>query len=118
MSLVRRASRRFLLRHPGQILLTITGVALGVAVVVAIDLAIQSAREAFRVSTETVAGRATHRIEGGPGGLPDRLFTRLRTDLGIRGVAPVVDGGVVHAPTEPGFGIEPKPEFLHEYEVT
>ena len=31
---------------------------------------------------------------------------------------PTVEGGVVHAPTAPGFGIEPKPDFLNEYEVT
>ncbi|MEJ2541966.1 MAG: ABC transporter permease, partial [Gemmatimonadota bacterium] len=92
MKLLRRSSLRFLARHPGQLVLTIAGVALGVAVVVAIDLAIQSAREAFRVSTETVAGRATHQIEAGPGGLPDALFTRLRVDLGLRRTAPVVDG--------------------------
>jgi putative ABC transport system permease protein len=92
MKLLRRSSLRFLARHPGQLVLTVAGVALGVAVVVAIDLAIQSAREAFRVSTETVAGRATHQIEAGPGGLPDALFTRLRVDLGLRRTAPVVDG--------------------------
>jgi len=31
---------------------------------------------------------------------------------------PTVDDGVVHAPTAPGFGIEPRPDFLTEYEVT
>ncbi len=92
MKLLRRSSLRFLARHPGQIVLTVAGVALGVAVVVAIDLAIQSAREAFRVSTETVAGRATHQIEAGPGGLPDSVFTQVRVGLGIREAAPVVDG--------------------------
>ena len=111
MSLLRRASLRFLLRHPGQLFLTITGVALGVAVVVAIDLAIQSSREAFRVSTETVAGRATHQIEAGPGGLPDTLFTRLRVELGVRRAAPVVDGYAT-SPGLPGralrvLGVDP-----------
>ena len=79
MSLLGRASRRWVARHLGQTSLTVLGVALGVAVVVAIDLAIQSSRAAFQVSTETVAGRATHRIEGGPGGLPDSVFTVVRT---------------------------------------
>jgi L-alanine-DL-glutamate epimerase-like enolase superfamily enzyme len=32
-------------------------------------------------------------------------------------VAPVVDGGVVRAPVEPGFGITPRQDFLDEYEV-
>lgn len=91
MSLLAAASRRWALKHPGQLALTVVGVALGVAVVVAIDLAIQSSRAAFRVSTEAVAGRATHRIEGGPSGLSDSLFTRIRTDVGLRASAPLVE---------------------------
>ncbi len=111
MSLLRRSSLRFLARHPGQMALTVAGVALGVAVVVAIDLAIQSAREAFRISTETVAGRATHQVDGGPGGIPDSVFTRLRVELGIRSSAPVVDGHAL-SPLLPGralriLGVDP-----------
>jgi len=94
MKLLTRASRRWVTRHPGQVALTVLGVALGVAVVVAIDLAIQSSRAAFQVSTETVAGRATHRIEGGPSGLPDAVFTTVRTELGLRASAPVVESWV------------------------
>lgn len=94
MNLLARASRRWVTRHPGQVALTVLGVALGVAVVVAIDLAIQSSRAAFQVSTETVAGRATHRIEGGPSGLPDAVFTTVRTELGLRASAPVVESWV------------------------
>jgi len=30
--------------------------------------------------------------------------------------APVVENGLVHAPTKPGFGIEPRADFLDEYE--
>jgi putative ABC transport system permease protein len=99
------------LRHPGQIVLTVMGVALGVAVVVAIDLAIQSSRAAFQLSTEAVAGRATHRIEGGPSGLADSVFTRVRVDAGIRAAAPVVESWA-SAPSVPGtalrlLGIDP-----------
>lgn len=92
MSLLATASRRWALRHPGQLVLTVMGVALGVAVVVAIDLAIQSSRAAFQLSTEAVAGRATHRVEGGPAGLADSVFTRIRVEAGIRASAPVVEG--------------------------
>lgn len=92
MTLLGAASRRWALRHPGQVALTVLGVALGVAVVVAIDLAIQSSRAAFQLSTEAVAGRATHRIDGGPSGVPESLFTRIRTEVGIRASAPVVEG--------------------------
>jgi putative ABC transport system permease protein len=90
VSLLGRASRRFLLRHPGQLALTVLGVALGVAVVVSIDLAILSSRAAFEVSTETVAGRATHRIEGGAARLDDGLLARIR-EAGVRASAPVIE---------------------------
>lgn len=80
-------------------------------VVVSIDLAIQSSREAFRVSTESVAGRSTHRILGSGTGVPDSLFTELRVDEGIRASAPVVEGYVT-SPRLPGrplrvLGVDP-----------
>ena len=67
------------------------GVALGVAVVIAIDLANGSASRAFALSTESITGRATHQIVGGPGGLPTDLYTELKVDLGLRDAAPVVE---------------------------
>lgn len=87
------------------------GVALGVAVVVSMDLAIQSSREAFRISTETVAGRATHQVLGGPSGVPDSMVARLRLESGIDGVAPAVEGWV-SSPLLPGrplrmLGVDP-----------
>ena len=87
-----RASARHLLRHPAQFFLTVLGLALGVATVTAIDLAARSAERALRLSVEAVNGRATHQILGGPTGLDEALYARLRTqDLGIE-FAPVVDG--------------------------
>src|SRR5690606_19796713 len=64
--------------------------ALGVAMVIAIDLANGSASRAFNLSTESITGRATHQITGGPTGLPTDVYTRLRIDLGLREAAPVV----------------------------
>ena len=87
-----RASARHLLRHPAQLFLTVLGLALGVATVTAIDLAARSAERALQLSVETVNGRATHQILGGPGGLDEALYARLRTQrLGVE-LAPVVDG--------------------------
>jgi putative ABC transport system permease protein len=105
------ASLRFLLRHPSQIILTTLGVALGVAVMVSIDLAIQSSREAFRISTQTIAGRSTHRVLGTGGDLPDSLFARIRTHMGVRSSAPVVEAFVT-TPRLPGrplriLGVDP-----------
>lgn len=83
-------------RRPLQSALLVLGVALGVAVVVAIDLANGSALRAFELSTEAVAGRATHRIVGGPTGLDEALYAALRRDpaLDLRASAPVVEGRV------------------------
>jgi putative ABC transport system permease protein len=89
-----RASLRHLGGHPWLTALSLLGIALGVAVVVSIDLASTSALRAFEQSTETVAGRATHQLVGGPLGLPDSLFRDLRLRPGAPMAAPVVQGHV------------------------
>ena len=99
--ILRLSSSRFFLLHPWGIALTVLGVAMGVGVVVSIDLSIQSSREAFRISTESVAGRSTHRIVGSGRGVPDDFFTSLRVEQGFRSSAPVVEGYVT-SPTLPG----------------
>ncbi len=105
------SSLRYLVRHPWQLSLAVLGIALGVAVVVSIDLANDSARLAFTLAAETVAGRATHQVVGGPGGLPEEVYGTLRVELGERLAAPVVEGYVV-APGYPTrifrlLGIDP-----------
>ena len=83
---------RYLLRRPFQSILCILGVALGVAVIIAIDLANLSASRAFSLSTDTVAGKATHQIIGNASGLDQDIYRRLKVELGIREAAPVIDG--------------------------
>jgi putative ABC transport system permease protein len=105
-----RASGRHLLGHPWQVGLSILGIALGVAVVVAVDLANESARRAFTGFAESLTGRATHRIVGGPSGVPEEVYARLRRS-GVRALAPVVERDV-SALAGPGrtlhlFGIDP-----------
>ena len=85
-----RAGLRNLVRHPWQTVLAVVGVALGVAVVTAVDLANQTAHRAFQVAAETVAGRATHQIVGGPQGLPEELYRAIRVEHRFRGCAPVL----------------------------
>lgn len=87
-----RISWRSFRRHPLQILFAVLGVALGVAVVIGIDLANSSASKAFRLSAETLSGKATHQIIGGPEGLDETVYRRLRLELGFRASAPVVEG--------------------------
>ena len=83
---------RDLVRRPLHTGLMVLGVALGVAVVIAIDLANTSAKAGFRRSTETVTGRATHQVLGGPSGVPQDAFRRIRVEAGIRASTPVVEG--------------------------
>src|SRR5262245_7837430 len=109
-----KTSLRHLLKHPWQVGLAILGVALGVAVVVSIDVANDSAKRAFEVSTETVAGRATHQIVGGPSGLDEAVYRKLRVELGVRAAAPLVEGYAT-APSHPGLtlhilGVDPLAE--------
>lgn len=93
-TLLWKSSLRYRLRHPLQLALAIVGVALGVAVVVGIDVANGSALRAFELSTETIAGKATHQIVGLGGEIPEELYRQLRIDLGFRRAAPVVEGHV------------------------
>ena len=92
------SSFRYLAGHPWQTGLSILGVALGVAVVVAMDLANQSAKRAFNLSTDAVAGRSTHRIIGGPDGIPNELYRDLKIDAGIRDIAPAIEGYALISP--------------------
>lgn len=89
-ALLWRSSLRHLVRHPWQIGLAVLGIALGVAVALSIDLAAGSARRAFSLSIEAVTGRTTHHILGGPSGLAEDVYRRLRVALGVRHAAPVV----------------------------
>ena len=92
-----RIAWRTLARHPWQSLLMIVGITLGVAVAVAVDLANASASEAFDLSTEAVAGKATHFIAGGPLGLDEDVYVRLRrAGLNIP-MAPMITGYAVSA---------------------
>lgn len=87
-----RAAWRHLGAHRWQTVLALLGIALGVAVVVAVDVATDSAQRAFTVSTQTLFGRATHSIQGGPAGVPETFYRELRIAQGVRRIAPVVEG--------------------------
>jgi putative ABC transport system permease protein len=68
----------------------VVGITLGVAVVVAVDLANLSANRAFDLSVDSVVGRATHHIVGGPQGVDESVYTELRRAGAVRAAAPVV----------------------------
>ncbi|HEX4619529.1 MAG TPA: FtsX-like permease family protein, partial [Steroidobacteraceae bacterium] len=79
MTALRAASLRHLLRHPAQLALALVGLALGVGTIVAVEVATASARRAFELSAAAVNGAATHQITGGPQGIDEQLYVRLRT---------------------------------------
>lgn len=68
---------RYLLSHPLQTALMLLGISLGVAVAVSVDVANASAARAFDLSVETVAGRSTHYIAGGPNGIDEEVYVDL-----------------------------------------
>lgn len=82
---------RHMVRRPLQSLFFVLGVAIGVAMIVAIDLANGSAQRAFELGTETITGRATHQISGGPSGLDEDLYRQIRSEARFRQSAPVVE---------------------------
>ena len=90
-----RANFSYLLRHPLQLALALLGIGIGVAVIVAVDLANASARKAFLMSMDAVTGEATHQVIGGPRGVDESAYVRLRVEKGIRNVAPIVEGTAI-----------------------
>mgnify|MGYP001826721414 CR=1 FL=1 len=106
--LLHRAGLRFFLRHPWQYALSVAGVALGVAVVLGVDIAAGGARQAFDASRELVVGRATHQVVPADPLLDDRLYTRMRVELGVDAAAPVLEGRLgAGDETFTLFGIDP-----------
>ena len=89
-----RASFSYMLRHPWQLMLALLGIGIGVAVIVAVDLANASARKAFLLSMDKVTGEATHQVVGGPRGVDEAVYAKLRVEHGLRAIAPVVSGAV------------------------
>lgn len=88
---------RYLTGHAWQTLLMILGIALGVAVIVAVDIANASAVRAFSLSTEAIAGKATHQITGGVNGLREEVYSDLKRKGMDVAMAPVV-GALVSSP--------------------
>ncbi|MCG8553149.1 MAG: FtsX-like permease family protein [Desulfobacterales bacterium] len=76
--------------HPLRTFLLIFGIALGVAGVIAIDIAKTSVSRSFELSTAALTRRATHQIIGADFTVPQSLFVRLRTELGLEKTAPVI----------------------------
>lgn len=81
--------------HPLRTFLLIFGIALGVAGVIAIDIAKTSVSRSFDLSTAALTRKSTHQITGADFTVPQSLFVRLRTELGLAKTAPVIAREVV-----------------------
>ncbi len=89
-----KCSLRHWQQHKWQAILMLIGMSLGVAVVFAVDIANNSAKRAFTLSLDTVTGRTTHQIVGGADGIDEQLYATLRTELGFRRSAPILEGRI------------------------
>ena len=98
-------------RRATQSALLIMGVMIGVAMIVAIDIANNSATTAFELSTDILAGKATHEISGGTNGFDEAVYTHIRTDIGWQNSAPIVSGYVIATELDEQplllFGVDP-----------
>ncbi len=93
MPTVLKASIAYLWRHPWQLVLALLGISVGVAVIVAVDLANASSRIAFLQSLDSITGKATHQVVGGPAGVDETLYVTLRREHAYDAIAPVVEMG-------------------------
>ncbi len=90
MQLLIQFSRRFLYRHPGQLLLALTGIAAGVAVVTGVALMRDVLMQSLDAAAEALSGTDSMRIEQPGGPLDERLFAELATTSGAPDLIPVL----------------------------
>jgi putative ABC transport system permease protein len=93
--LLYKSSLNYLRRNLLQTLFVIIGISLGIAVTFAIDIAIDSAQKSFALSAKRVAGVASHSVYASDGKeLDQKIFVKLKNDLGIVELAPVLEAFV------------------------
>lgn len=90
-TLLLRASVRFFLKHPAQLLLSILGILLGVAIVTAVLITNASSRTAFTLSADALTGDATHQLIGAEFGVDQTFYAQLRRTQPWP-MAPVIEG--------------------------
>jgi putative ABC transport system permease protein len=88
--LLTRLIFRPILQEKVKMLLTITGVTLGVAIFLAIRLANISILESFKASLEAVSGRATLQVSAGEMGFDEMLLPVIREEESIQQAIPVI----------------------------
>lgn len=102
-----RSSWQFFKRHPAQLLLSITGIVLGVAIVTAVLITNNSSQKAFALSSEALYGRTTHQITGAQG-IDERVYVSLKQQRPDIRMAPVIqDHVVIDATVYSILGLDP-----------
>ncbi len=89
-------SRRFLYRHPGQLLLALVGIAAGVAVVTGVALLRDVLIQSLDLASDAIAGRDSLRIEHPAGRLAESVYVDLATRAGSPDLVPVLRARVRH----------------------
>jgi putative ABC transport system permease protein len=90
MRLLLQFSRRFLYRHPGQLILALTGIAAGVAVVTGVALLRGVLLESLDSASASLSGPDHLQIIDPAGPLDERLYARLATSAGAPELVPVL----------------------------
>lgn len=89
-SVIRLTILRQLRTNPVRVLVTVTGVAIGVAAFTAIQATNESVLHSFTQAIDLVAGRATLEITGGEAGIDERLLPAVQQIDGVSAAAPIV----------------------------
>jgi len=106
--LLLRASRRFFIRHPWQLGLTLLSIALGAAVMVAVDVANSAAIRSFDRSIDALSGPMTHEITAVDGDIAEDVYRTLRLDRRLRRTLPLVEGRIgIQNANHPLVGTDP-----------
>lgn len=90
MHLLLQFSRRFLYRHPGQLLLALTGIAAGVAVVTGVALLRGALLESLDSVAASLSGPDNLQIEQPGGYIEESLYAKLATASGAPELVPVL----------------------------
>lgn len=89
-SVMRLTILRHLWTSPVRVLVTVTGVAIGVATFTAIQATNESVLRSFMRAIDLVAGRATLEISGGEPGIDERLLPAVQRVDGVSAAAPIM----------------------------
>lgn len=102
------------MRHPTQLLLSITGIVLGVAIVTAVLITNNSSQKAFALSSEALYGRTTHQLTGAQG-INEHLYVWLKQQRPDIPMAPVIqDHVVINSTVYSILGLDPFAEAAFE----